>query len=186
MKPASGRREPAGELRDPIGMGCDGVSIVFAPEPGDRRPPFAGVLLTVHSQRRERSMAYDEIAAARIRVMLKNRKRVTERRMFGGLAFLLRGNMCCGLLGSDLMLRLGPEQAAAALRAPYVREMNFTGKSMKSMVFVAPAGYASDADLRDWLDRVVAFVGKLPAQTVSRQGAKPPRRAKTKGSESSE
>jgi TfoX/Sxy family transcriptional regulator of competence genes len=109
-------------------------------------------------------MAYDETAATRIRAALKNRKGITERKMFGGLAFLLRGNMCCGLLGSDLMLRLGPERAAQALREPYVRAMDFTGKPMKSMVFVAPAGYETDTELRHWLDLATAFAGKLPAK----------------------
>lgn len=126
-------------------------------------------------------MAYDETAAARIRAALGGRRHVTERKMFGGLAFLVRGNMCCGLLGSDLLLRLGPEGAAAALREPYVRAMDFTGKPLKSMVFVSAAGCESDGELRDWLGRAVAFAGKLPAKKQgARRRAKPPGRRQTK------
>lgn len=107
-------------------------------------------------------MAYDEPAADRVRALLEIREGYSERKMFGGLCFMLHGNMCCGLLGSDLMLRLGPEAAAAALDEPHVREMDFTGRAMRSMVYVDPAGYASDADLQRWLDRAAAFAATLP------------------------
>ncbi len=107
-------------------------------------------------------MAYDEPAADRVRALLETRDGYSERKMFGGLCFMLYGNMCCGLVGSDLMLRLGPEAAAAALEEPHVREMDFTGRAMRSMVYVDPAGYASDADLQRWLDRAAAFAATLP------------------------
>ena len=84
--------------------------------------------------------------------------------MFGGLAFMLRGNMCCGVVGDSLMLRLGNDGAAKALGEPYVRPMDFTGKPMKSMVYVGPDGIAAAADLARWLELAVAFVQTLPAK----------------------
>ena len=79
-----------------------------------------------------------------------------------GLAFLLRGNMCVGIVGSDLMVRVGPEAHDDALRRPHARPMDFTGRPMKGFVYVAAAGYESDADLRDWVARGVAFASSLP------------------------
>jgi TfoX/Sxy family transcriptional regulator of competence genes len=109
-------------------------------------------------------MAFDETLADRIRSVLKRQKVVAERKMFGGLAFLLNGNMCCGVTKDQLMLRLGEEGAAEALALPHARPMDFTGRPMKGMVFVAPAGLASDEDLRGWVKRAVAFVSTLPAK----------------------
>lgn len=109
-------------------------------------------------------MAFDETLADRIRSVLKRQKGVAERKMFGGLAFLLNGNMCCGVTKDQLMLRLGEQGTAEALTQPHARPMDFTGKPMKGMVFVAPAGLASDEDLRGWVERAVAFVSTLPAK----------------------
>ena len=109
-------------------------------------------------------MAYDEAVAGRVRVVLKRRKGVSERKMFGGIAFMLNGNMCCGVIDKDLVLRLGDERAAAALQERHTREMDFTGKPLKSMVYVAPAGFRSDDDLRAWVKRAVDFVKTLPAK----------------------
>ena len=82
--------------------------------------------------------------------------------MFGGLAFMLRGYMCCGVLKDELVLRLGPEGAEQARREPHTREMDFTGKPMKSMVIVRPAGCASDEALGDWVRRAADFAASLP------------------------
>lgn len=109
-------------------------------------------------------MAYEESVADRVRQVLKGRRGVTERKMFGGIAFMLRGHMCCGVIGRDLMLRLGEEKAALARKERHVREMDFTGKPMKSMVYVAPAGYRAYADLQRWIGRAVDFVETLPAK----------------------
>jgi TfoX/Sxy family transcriptional regulator of competence genes len=84
--------------------------------------------------------------------------------MFGGLAFLLNGNMCCGVTGDRLMLRLGEDGAREALAEPHARPMDFTGKPMKSMIYVEPAGIASEEDLRKWVGRAVAFAASLPAK----------------------
>ena len=107
-------------------------------------------------------MAYEESIAERIRQVLKGRRGVTERKMFGGIAFMVRGHMCCGVNGKDLLLRLGDEKAAAALRERHVREMDFTGKPFKSMVYVSPAGHRAYADLERWIGRAVEFVKTLP------------------------
>lgn len=107
-------------------------------------------------------MPYDEPTAERIRGVLKRRKGISERKMFGGIAFLLNGNMCCGVSHKRLMLRLGKENAAQALTEPHTRPMDFTGKPMSTMIFVDPAGIADDEDLRSWIERAIGFVRKLP------------------------
>ena len=107
-------------------------------------------------------MAYDEALAARIRQALAPRPDIDERKMFGGLAFMLRGNMCCGVAGETLMLRLGNDGAAAALREPHTRPMDFTGKPLKSMVYVEPAGIAAPEDLNRWVNRAADFAATLP------------------------
>lgn len=86
--------------------------------------------------------------------------------MFGGLAFLLNGNMCCGVTGDRLMLRLGESGAAEALTESHTSLMDFTGKPMKSMVYVDPAGLSSEEALRKWIRRSVAYVSSLPAKVA--------------------
>lgn len=107
-------------------------------------------------------MPYDASAADRVRRLLKGKKGFSERKMFGGLAFLLGGHMCCGVLRDDLVLRLGDAGAAKALRQRHVRAMDFTGRPMKSMVYVEPAGYASDAALERWVGEAATFARSLP------------------------
>jgi hypothetical protein len=85
-------------------------------------------------------VAYDAHLADRIRSILKSAGEFSERKMFGGLAFMVNGQMCCGALNTDLVLRLPPEQAAASLRRPHTRPMDFTGKPMKSMIYVSATG----------------------------------------------
>ena len=106
-------------------------------------------------------MAYDEGLAQRIREMLGT-ARITEKRMFGGLAFLSRGHMFVGIVGGTLMARIGPEPYAEALRKPHVREMDFTGRPMKGYVFVDPPGIERDDDLEHWIVASRAFVRSLP------------------------
>ena len=112
-------------------------------------------------------MPYDETLAARVRVAVDGRDGVTERAMFGGLAFMLDGHMLCGVVGNELMLRLGRGQADAALERPHVRPMDFTGRPMAAMVFVAPAGLRGAA-LRPWLDAAATFVQTLPPKPTRR------------------
>lgn len=109
-------------------------------------------------------MAYDEGLAQRLRELFAGRPDIVEKKMFGGLAFMLAGNMCCGVLGETLMARIGPAQHDNALARPHTREMDFSGRSMKGFVYVDPAGFESDADLAAWVDLCAVFVGSLPAK----------------------
>ena len=107
-------------------------------------------------------MAYDERLATRVRAVLKGRRGVTERRMFGGLAFLVGGHLTCGVLHDTLVLRLGSAAAARALERRHTRPMDFTGRALAGMVYVDPPGHRRDADLRAWLARAMRFVRTLP------------------------
>ena len=109
-------------------------------------------------------MAYSEALAARVRKIIATEEGVTERQMFGGLAFMLRGNMCCGVLGEDLMLRVGPERYEDALGRAGARPMDFTGRPMTGMVYVDGKAVATGAKLRAWLEVALEFVGELPAK----------------------
>ena len=108
-------------------------------------------------------MAYDDRVADRVRSALKRRKGIiTERKMFGGLSFLLNGHMCCGVLGKELVLRLGKEGADRALDERHTREMDFTGVPLSSMVYVRPAGFRSEEDLKKWIGKACAYARSLP------------------------
>jgi TfoX/Sxy family transcriptional regulator of competence genes len=107
-------------------------------------------------------MAYDEGLAQRIREVLEERTDVAEKRMFGGVAFLVNGNMAVGVVKSELMVRVGPDAHAAALREPHARPMDFAKRPMKGFVFVAEAGLAEDAQLSAWVERGVRFAASLP------------------------
>jgi TfoX/Sxy family transcriptional regulator of competence genes len=106
-------------------------------------------------------MPYDEELAERVRDVLGPRDRVVERKMFGGLAFMVGGHMTCGIVRDELMLRLGEEEAEKALERSHVRPMDFTGRPMRGMVFVESAGLEGRA-LRGWVERAVAFTASLP------------------------
>jgi len=107
-------------------------------------------------------MAYDDTLASRVRDVLPDRVDLTEKKMFGGLCFLLGGNMCCGITGDQLMLRIGPEAYEAALSRPHAREMDFTGRAMKGMIYVDAEGISTEEDLADWVGLAVRFAGNLP------------------------
>jgi TfoX/Sxy family transcriptional regulator of competence genes len=109
-------------------------------------------------------MAYSEELADRIRDLLADRGDLTERKMFGGIAFMLNGNMACGVLGDELMARVGKEQGDAALAEPHTRPMDFTGRPMKGTVYVAAEGIASDEDLAGWVDAAAGYALSLPAK----------------------
>lgn len=107
-------------------------------------------------------MAYDEGLAERIRMVVADRPTVTEKKMFGGLAFMLNDYMFCGVQEDTLMARVGPNNYQPSLAKPHVREMDFTGRSMKGYVYVDPQGLESDEDLAYWVDRCAQFVLTLP------------------------
>ncbi len=109
-------------------------------------------------------MAYDEGLAERLRDLFVDRPGITEKKMFGGLAFMYRGHMLVGILGDSLMARVGPTEYADVLKHPHVREMDFTGKPMKGYVYVDPAGIESDADLNKWVGFCIRFNESLPSK----------------------
>ena len=90
---------------------------------------------------------------------------ISERKMFGGLTFLLNGNMCCGVLESDLVLRVGPGNAGAYLRPPHVRPMDITGKPLDWMIRVSPEGYASRTVFEKWIQGAVDYASSLPPKS---------------------
>ena len=110
------------------------------------------------------NVAFDEGLAERVRDLVGSKEGLSERKMFGGLCFLLSGNMSFGVVGSELMVRVGPDAYPAALDLPYAREMDFTGRSMRGMVFVSEDGISEDEDLEEWLRRGMAFAGSLPSK----------------------
>lgn len=109
-------------------------------------------------------MAYSEALAERIRAQLAHHENYSERSMFGGLAMMLNGNMCCGVVGEELMARVGPERYEACLKVPYVRQMDFTGKPLRGMVYIAAAGVDSDDQLNNWIELSQQFALSLPAK----------------------
>ena len=109
-------------------------------------------------------MAYDEGVAERIRELFADRRDVEEKKMFGGIAFMLRGHMCVGVVNEVLMARVGPDQYEDALQRPHARQMDFTGKPMKGFLYVDPAGFESDGALRAWIELCQRFVMTLPAK----------------------
>jgi TfoX/Sxy family transcriptional regulator of competence genes len=107
-------------------------------------------------------MAYDETLAVRITRDLQVCSGVVERKMFGGLVFMVHGNMCCGVMDDRLMVRVGADAYEDALDQPHAGLVNFTGRPMKGSVLVECAGLATDADLAVWLRRGLDFVDTLP------------------------
>jgi hypothetical protein len=109
--------------------------------------------------------AYDEGAAQRLREAYDSLATpFVEKKMFGGLAFMVRGHMSCGVVGDTLMVRVGPDRYAEALSRPHAREMDFTGKPLRGFVYVAPAGFADDAALARWVEDSLEFVASQPAK----------------------
>jgi TfoX/Sxy family transcriptional regulator of competence genes len=104
---------------------------------------------------------YDQRLAARIRTALGRRREVTDKEMFGGLAFLLRGKMFCGITKGVLMARVGPARYEEALSKPHVRPMDFTGRPMTGYVFIDPPGLRTGASLAKWVAMAVEFVATL-------------------------
>jgi TfoX/Sxy family transcriptional regulator of competence genes len=107
-------------------------------------------------------MAYSEQLAERMRAVIGTRDAVTERRMFGGIVWLVDGNMAVGTFGEDMMVRLSPEDAAEAIARPQVVPMEMRGRPMRGFVVVRAAGIEDDADLAHWIDEGAAFATSLP------------------------
>jgi TfoX/Sxy family transcriptional regulator of competence genes len=122
-------------------------------------------------------MAYDEGLADRVRGVLSVKPDIAEKKMFGGIAFMASGHMFCGVLGDELVVRVGAEAGVEALRRKHTRPMDFTGRPMKGYVYVAPGGLDRESDLEDWVNLAMRFVHTLPAKKMApskrRGGSKP-------------
>ena len=110
-------------------------------------------------------MAYDEAVAERLREQYATVSHVTEKKMFGGIAFMHHGNMCCGVVGEELMVSVGAEAYEEALGQPHARAMDFTGRPLRGMVYVGTPGFESDEDLDAWVARGTAFTRSLPRKS---------------------
>jgi TfoX/Sxy family transcriptional regulator of competence genes len=109
-------------------------------------------------------MAFDETLAARIRDALARKRGVQEKKMFGGIGFLLHGNLLVGVWKEALVVRLGEEEGEEAMKEPHVKEFDITGKPMRNWVLVGPEGVQDDEQLKGWIERAVKFVGALPTK----------------------
>lgn len=107
-------------------------------------------------------MAFDPYLALRVRQQMGDRSGLTQRNMFGGTGFMLHGNMCCGVLGTDLIVRVDPQQTAALLTEPGARPFDFTGRPMKGWLWVSGSVVEDDPSLANWVGRALAFTETLP------------------------
>jgi TfoX/Sxy family transcriptional regulator of competence genes len=116
-------------------------------------------------------MAYSEQLANRVRALLSNRQDVDERRMFGGLTFMVGGHMCCGVHGDELIVRLHPDEDEVWLASPHARPMDFTARPMRGFVTVAPDGLEGRA-LGRWVARAVAHAETQPSKQRKRKAVR--------------
>ncbi len=107
-------------------------------------------------------MAYDEQLAKRLSKLIAERNDFREQKMFGGVGFLLRGNMCFGVYQDYLILRLGEDQGSEALKKAHTKPFDITGRAMKGWIMVAPKGIASETSLKKWIMPAIDFVSRLP------------------------
>jgi len=109
-------------------------------------------------------MGYDKELAEKIKALLEGQKGIDEKKMFGGVCFLLQGNMALGVLNSDLIVRVGPESYGESLRFPDARPFDITGKALKGWIMVSVEGHKKKQDLAYWVKQGLAFTSKLPAK----------------------
>jgi TfoX/Sxy family transcriptional regulator of competence genes len=117
-------------------------------------------------------MAYDERLAARVREVLTARTDVEEKKMFGGLCFMVSGHMCCGLTSTAFMVRVGKEKFAEAIAQPHARPMDFTHRPSTQMVYVDDAGLKTRPALTKWIARGLSYVSTLPSKTRPKSRSK--------------
>jgi TfoX/Sxy family transcriptional regulator of competence genes len=109
-------------------------------------------------------MAFSESLARRVRDVLASKRGIEDKKMFGGVGFLLHGNMLVGVWKDSLVVRVGPDEYEDALQQPFVGELDITGRAMTGWVLVAPEGLDDDSQVRDWIGRAEKFVSMLPAK----------------------
>ena len=114
-------------------------------------------------------MAYDEDVADRVRKAVAAHTGLSERKMFGGLCLMVNGNMFAGVMGDELMLRVGPQRFEELLAKPGARPMDFTGRPMNGYLYVSPIAFATDKALTTWLEDALSFAETLPAKSGSKQ-----------------
>jgi hypothetical protein len=107
-------------------------------------------------------MTYDQQLAMRVRSMLSEVPNLEEKVMFGGVGFMLHGNMACGVLGDELVVRVGAEGHDQALKHEHVREFDFTGRPMRGWICVSPEGIGPEQSLQGWIDLGISFARSLP------------------------
>ena len=107
-------------------------------------------------------MAYNEMLAERVWNLLQQKPGFEKKKMFGGIGFLVNGNMACGILNDDLIVRVGPDGYVDALKYPHAREFDTTGKVMKGWVMVSGLGYGSEKDISSWIEKGSSFARSLP------------------------
>jgi hypothetical protein len=116
-------------------------------------------------------MAYDEKTAARIRNLLSGQAEWVEKKMMGGLCFMVKNRMCCSVSGKGgILVRVGPDAHPSVLGEPHVLPMEMRGRTMTGFVRVAPEGYRTDAGLKKWVWRGLDFVASMPASAPARKG----------------
>jgi TfoX/Sxy family transcriptional regulator of competence genes len=113
-------------------------------------------------------VAYNEALAERVRSVMLGVPNVDEKKMFGGVTFMVDGQMCCGVLKDELVVKTGPEGFKELVAQPYVRPFDFSGRPMVGMVYVASPGVSTDEQLREWIQRGLRFVKQNP-KTSSRK-----------------
>jgi TfoX/Sxy family transcriptional regulator of competence genes len=118
----------------------------------------------IYNNWRQKLMVYDEKLAERIRELLKKKNDITEKKMFGGIAFFSNGKMFCGVIKNDLIIRTGKEHYEKALTKPYTRPMDFTGQAMKGFVYVSPMGCKTEKTLSEWVNLGIETVVSLGKQ----------------------
>ncbi|MFL7812720.1 MAG: TfoX/Sxy family protein [Anaerolineales bacterium] len=107
-------------------------------------------------------MVYDENLAQRVRVLIEKERGFSEKKMFGGIGYLLHGNMACGVIRQDLIVRVGADRYLDALVQPHVELFDMTGRAMTGWVIVKEPGYQDDQDLQDWVSQGVEYARTLP------------------------
>jgi len=138
----------------------DVLTEIVIERPREQVAAYAGVVRS--------GVAYDEKLATRIREAFGLAAGVSERKMFGGIAFMLDGHMCVGVIADELMVRVGPAQYEKALAEPHARPMDFTGRPLAGFIYVAAAGIKTKATLARWIERGRQFVTTLPAKAPKR------------------
>ncbi len=109
-------------------------------------------------------MAYNQNLAARIRSHLSPLADITEKKMFGGVGFMVRGNMACGVIGENMVLRVPPWSTGQILTRPHTRPFDFSGKPMTGWIYVEPGGFETEAELQNWIQQGIDYARSLPAK----------------------